>query len=311
MKKRFKTKKSSKKLFFKISIFMIIILLNICFTFEFLYNSLMTNIDEKDLINLYLYNKENNIDTKNNLASKLLVSYTTGISLNNVPKKIETIKNIPVVNTNNNNSTNPIIYIYNTHQTEEYKKININEYNVTPTVLHASFILQEKLSDLGINSIVEENNIKEILNINNWNYNSSYKASKLLAIDALEKNKEIKYIIDLHRDSIGESISKTIIEDKTYAKIMLVIGSGHENYERNLEMATRINNYLKEFNETITRGIDIKKNSGIYNQDLSNTAVLIEVGGPYNDIQSVSNSLEVIANVYKKVVDEDNEKKEN
>ena len=58
------------------------------------------------------------------------------------------------------------------------------------------------------------------------------------------------------------------------------------------------------------RVIDIKNNSGIYNQDLSPNAVLIEVGGPYNDINSVSNSLEVLAGVYKRIVDEDNEKEE-
>ena len=75
-------------------------------------------------------------------------------------------------------------------------------------------------------------------------------------------------------------------------------------------MANRINNYLKEFNPLITRGIDIKTNSGIFNQDISSNAVLIEVGGPYNDINSVKNSLEILANVYKRIVDEDNEKEE-
>jgi stage II sporulation protein P len=133
----------------------------------------------------------------------------------------------------------------------------------------------------------------------------------MLATDALGKNSSIKYVIDLHRDSISESIGKITIDNKDYAKIMIVLGKGHEGYEKNLEMATRITNYLKEFNENITRGIDIKNNSGIYNQDISPNAVLIEVGGPYNDINSVSNSLEVLANVYKRIVDEDNEKEEN
>ena len=91
---------------------------------------------------------------------------------------------------------------------------------------------------------------------------------------------------------------------------MFVLGKGHAGYERNLEMATRLNNYLKEFNESITRGINIKNNSGIFNQDLSPNAVLIEIGGPYNDINSVSNSLELLAKIYKRIVDEDNEKEE-
>ena len=132
----------------------------------------------------------------------------------------------------------------------------------------------------------------------------------MLAQDALEKNPSIKYVIDLHRDSVNENIAKTTIDGKDYAKIMIVLGKGHDGYENNLKMANRINDYLKEFNESITRGIDIKQNSGIYNQDLSQNAVLIEIGGPYNDINSVKNSIELLAKVYKRVIDEDAKKEQ-
>lgn len=312
MSKKFKTKHTKGNVLKKILIFISLILLIIFLTFNKLYDFLINRINESDVINIFLNNKEN--DFKKIFSTdkiNFLVSYTLGIDLNNKKEENE-IKELTTIKTENENINNeePIIYIYNTHQTEEYRRINTNDYNINPTVLHASYIFQNKLSDLGIKSIVEENNIKEILNINGWNYRNSYKASKLLATDALSKNPSIKYVIDLHRDSIPESIGKITIDNKDYAKIMFVLGKGHAGYERNLEMATRLNNYLKEFNESITRGINIKNNSGIFNQDLSPNAVLIEIGGPYNDINSVSNSLELLAKIYKRIVDEDNEKEE-
>ena len=312
MSKKFKTKHTKGNVLKKILIFISLILLIIFLTFNKLYDFLINRINESDVINIFLNNKEN--DFKKIFSTdkiNFLVSYTLGIDLNNKKEENE-IKELTTIKTENENINNeePIIYIYNTHQTEEYRRINTNDYNINPTVLHASYIFQNKLSDLGIKSIVEENNIKEILNINGWNYRNSYKASKLLAQDALSKNPSIKYVIDLHRDSIPESIGKITIDNKDYAKIMFVLGKGHAGYERNLEMATRLNNYLKEFNESITRGINIKNNSGIFNQDLSPNAVLIEIGGPYNDINSVSNSLELLAKIYKRIVDEDNEKEE-
>lgn len=310
MSRKFKTKHTKNNLLKKILLFTILILLIVFLTFNRMYDFLINKID---VINIILNSEDTKIK-KFFSVNKIdfLVSYTLGLDLNDNNKLSEETKEITTIKTENENKNNeePLIYIYNTHQTEEYRAVNTNDYNVSPTVLHASYIFQNKLSDLGIKSIVEENNIKEILNINGWNYRNSYKASKLLATDALSKNPSIKYVIDLHRDSIPESIGKISIDNKDYAKIMFVLGKGHAGYERNLEMATRLNNYLKEFNESITRGINIKNNSGIFNQDLSPNAVLIEIGGPYNDINSVSNSLELLAKIYKRIVDEDNEKEE-
>ena len=44
----------------------------------------------------------------------------------------------------------PIIYIYNTHQLEEYSNSNVSNYDASPNVLMASYILKEKLNDLNI-----------------------------------------------------------------------------------------------------------------------------------------------------------------
>ena len=313
MSKKFKGKKHKSYFLIKFLSFIVIVLLVVYISFNYLYDKVTKNISEVEVINILLNNKTDEFEkifSENGL--NFIVNYTLGLNLeDNKPKKIVNEKvDVPTIKEEPENNNEPLIYIYNTHQTEEYKSVNTNSYNITPTVMHASFILQNKLKELGINSIVEKNSIKEILDINSWNYRNSYKASKMLASDALEKNPSIKYVIDLHRDSVPENVGRTTINDKNYARMMIVLGTSHEGYPNNLNMANRINDYLKAFNENITRGLDIKNNSGIFNQDLSPNAILIEVGGQYNDISSVSNSLEVLAQAYKKVIDEDNEKKE-
>lgn len=315
MKKRFKAhRKIYKKIIFKVLSFVSIVIFIVTIVFNIMYKKITEKLTDTQVINILLNNNDFKIPRLfSNNGISFIVNYALGLDINNKHeiKNTDIKDNIDkdIKNNLDDDTLKPIVYIYNTHQTEEYRKININDYNVTPNVMHASYILKNKLSDLGINTLVESNNIKEILDINGWSYRNSYKASKMLAQDALEKNPSIKYVIDLHRDSVDEKIAKVTIDGKDYAKIMIVLGKGHEGYDNNLNMASRINNYLKEFNENITRGIDIKQNSGIYNQDLSPNAVLIEVGGPYNDINSVKNSLEVLASVYKRVIDED-EKKE-
>ena len=307
MSKRFKTHKKN-NFIKKILLFIAVVLLTTVVSFNVVYEKVTKNLTDIEVINILL-NKDNSFDKIfSGSGINFIVNYTMGLDLNKNNLKKEKIDIIPVMK--QEEVVLPLIYIYNTHQTEEYRGINTNDYNVTPTVLHASLILKNKLENLGIPTIVEENSIKDVLNINGWSYRNSYKVSKMFAEEVLKNNPSVKYIIDLHRDSVNENISTITIDDKNYAKIMIVLGKGHDGFERNLEFANRINNGLKKFNEGLSRGIDIKEKSGIFNQDLSPNAVLIEVGGPYNDINSVSNTLDVLANVMKDVILEDESKEE-
>ena len=81
----------------------------------------------------------------------------------------------------------PIIYLYNTHQLENYNNKNLSIYNITPNVLMASYILKEKLNKNGISTIVEDTNLSEFLNLNHWNYASSYKATRMLLLEKMNK----------------------------------------------------------------------------------------------------------------------------
>ncbi len=203
----------------------------------------------------------------------------------------------------------PIVYLYNTHQTEEYALSNKEEYNVKPTVMTLSYILREKLNNKGIKTIVEENNVSEFLKANNWNYASSYKVTRLLLDDIKSKNKSLKYFIDLHRDSVSRNISTVNINNINYAKVLFIVGLENPNYKVNLEKIERLNNIINQQYPNLSRGIYKKKGkgvNGVYNQDFDPNTILIEVGGEDNTIDEVYNTAEAISNVLSDYIRSDN-----
>lgn len=201
----------------------------------------------------------------------------------------------------------PIIYLYNTHQLENYNNKNLSIYNITPNVLMASYILKEKLNKNGISTIVEDTNLSEFLNLNHWNYASSYKATRMLLLEKMNKYDSLKYFIDIHRDSVNRNSTTVTINNKTYAKILFVIGLEHKNYEYNLEVTNKLNDLIKEDYPSLTKGIYKKSGKGvdgIYNQDVDKNCILIEIGGVDNTIEEVYNTLEVLSNVLTNFVGE-------
>ena len=182
-------------------------------------------------------------------------------------------------------------------------------YNTSPNVLMASYILKEKLYDLGIPAIVEDTNITEFLELNNWDYGASYKASRIFMLDKQNTYPSIKYFIDIHRDSVSKNITTVKIDNKDYARILFVIGLEHDNYQANLDLASKLNNMFEDNYPGLSRGILKKEGmnvNGIYNQDISPNVMLIEVGGVDNNISEVMNTLNAISFVLSKYIGDNN-----
>ena len=193
---------------------------------------------------------------------------------------------------------NPRVYIYNTHQLESYSANNFEEYNITPNVMMASYLLKEKLNKLGTSTIVETSNITDFLSINGWSYASSYKASRFYMLDAINKYDNLDLLIDLHRDAVKHDSSTTEINGKKYAKVLFVVGLDYDNYGDNLALANNLNNKIKEKYPSLSRGVITKSGegvNGIYNQDVANHVILLECGGNENTIEEVMNTIEVLS----------------
>ena len=210
-----------------------------------------------------------------------------------IPKEVEVIKNTK-------DTKEPIVYIYNTHQKEEYTVEKNEPYNITPTVLTTSYMLEEQLLKHGIKSVVEESSVSEALNKNKWKYASSYKVTKTFLEKAKEKYPSLKFYIDVHRDSVKYSITTKTINDKKYARVMFLIGLENKNYEENLKVTEAINSEVEKKYPGLSRGIYKKKGkgvNGVYNQDFSSNCILIEFGGNKNTIDEVYNTVIAIGEI--------------
>ena len=230
---------------------------------------------------------------------------------NDLEEDIEKLKQISsyISDPNKVDIKNPIVYIYNSHQLENYNSENLSIYGITPNVLMASYLLKEKLNNNGIPSIVEDTNMTQFLDINGWDYASSYKASRIFMLDKQNTYSSLKYYIDIHRDSVGKNLTSVKIGNKNYARILFVIGLEHDNYEKNLKLADNINKLFNEYYPGLSRGIYKKEGpnvNGIYNQDISPNAMLIEVGGVDNNIEEVMNTVNAISDVLVRYIGDQN-----
>lgn len=199
----------------------------------------------------------------------------------------------------------PVVYIYNTHQREGYESSNSEAYNITPNVMMASYVLKERLKNLGISSVVEENDVTEILRINNWNYASSYKVTRMLMEQAIKDHPTLKFFLDLHRDSISRNKTTLEKDGKKYAKILFIVGLENKNYEKNLKVTETIHNALNKELSGISKGIYKKQGkyvNGVYNQDFNPNTILVELGGEENTIEEAVNTIEVLSKVISKYV---------
>lgn len=197
----------------------------------------------------------------------------------------------------------PLIYIYNTHDKEEYA----STLGITPTVKVVNNVLKDKFNTNNVNVLLEDRSIRDILTLNNWSYSYSYKASRLYIDEVKVNYPSIKYFIDVHRDSLDKSRTTITINDKTYASLLFIVGLDNPTYLGNLAFTEKINNKINEKYPNLSKGI-LKKSgpgvNGIYNQDVSEYSILIEVGGYQNNIYEVLNSTLAFYECFMEVINE-------
>ena len=337
MGKKIKLKKKKKRKFKKI-VFMIIIYLSFSYTFYYMVkdNKMVTNEEFINILvssgNANILNKYKatsvingtmkfflNIDFTNPIsifnASVLRYGYvnktkdkeTISISYNDDYSDMNELKKVSdyIRDPNPREINNPVLYLYNSHQLENYNSGELNIYGITPNVLMLSYIIREKLDKLGVSTVVEDANMSSILEKNKWDYSYSYKVSRELMLSKMKKYSSLKYYIDIHRDSVNRDISTIKIGNKDYAKILFVVGQDYSTWQNNYNFAVKLNNIIDNNYKGLSRGI-IKKTginvNGVYNQDVSYNCILIEVGGYQNTIDEVYNTAGILADVLNKYI---------
>ena len=139
-------------------------------------------------------------------------------------------------------------------------------------------------------------------------YNGSYSRSFQTVQNLLNSHPTTQLIIDLHRDAIGsmsQYAPRVKIGDKTVAQLMFVIGTNgggleHPNWQTNLKYAIKIQEKANEMYPGLFRPI-ILRNSR-YNQNLSDSACIIEVGATGNTLEEAVGSMKYLAEVINQVM---------
>ena len=245
----------------------------------------LTNIDF--LSNIYSLNKPSDylkLIKKNTINNpKLLLNVNIDNNYINTDK-IKMVDNIK------EEIVKPKVYIYCTHENETYN-------DSKTTVKNAAYLLKEEFNKYNIDTFIEEGNITDFLITNNMDYGYSYVASRYFIENNIREN-NYNLIIDLHRDAVPYDASFISFNNLPYAKILFVVGEEQDNYQENYDLAIKINEIINNKFPNLSRGVMLKSGpyvNGIYNQDLSNKMILLELGGDNNSVEEIKNTIQLIA----------------
>src|SRR5690625_3525778 len=198
------------------------------------------------------------------------------------------------------------VFIYNTHNRESFLPHldNVSDpSSAFHSELNVSLIseeLKKSLADYGIGSLVDQTDFSQVLHDKGWDYWQSYQASRPIVEEVVNQNKQVNYIFDIHRDSRRKDDTTVTINAQDYAQLFFVIGADFEENEKNAQLATALHQQLDEAYPGISRGVAEMGGSGrngVYNQDISANAILIEFGGVDNTLEELYRTVAAFAQV--------------
>ncbi|MBG9789729.1 stage II sporulation protein P [Brevibacillus laterosporus] len=201
---------------------------------------------------------------------------------------------------------NEKVYIYHTHNRESWRNVarNTSGSSVDDPQINITLVgkrLGELLQAHGIQAMVNQDDFAKKLAEQKKSYSLSYAESYKAVSAAAAMNPSLQYIFDIHRDS-DEPRSKVALtlNDKTYSRILFVIGTAHPNYLQNKKLAENLHARLEALYPGLSRGIILKgenQGNGVYNQSISEGSLLLEFGGTNNTLEECYNTAEAFANV--------------
>lgn len=200
----------------------------------------------------------------------------------------------------------PLVLILHTHATEAYSEDGAvfvspgqSFYSSDPaqSVLAVGETLCRELNDLGIPSI------HSTARHDASSGGDAYKQAKKTISDALSRYPSIRYVLDLHRDSIVTSDGVHIrpvadIGGEPVAQIMFVMGTNeagaaHPDWEDNLALACRLQKRLSDLAPSLTRPINLRRAS--FNEQYTPGSMLIEVGSDVNSLPEALRAARLLA----------------
>lgn len=230
------------------------------------------------------------------------------VDLNDYLKKSFPIKgNIP--------QNEPLVLIVHTHGTESYLASGQDYYspdepfrseNKEKTVVHIGEALKTNLESFGIPVLHDETMYDK------GDYSHSYINAQKGITKILSENPSIKFVIDLHRDSVFDSSGRNIkplttIDGKKCAQLMFVVGTNqggtyHPNWRENLTVATHLQSKMNALYPTLARPINLRTSA--FNQALTKGSLILEVGSCGNTLEEAENAITLFARCYAETIKE-------
>ena len=203
----------------------------------------------------------------------------------------------------------PLVLILHTHGTESYTTSTGQYYDETEetrstdtsqNVVRVGQELADVLNSFGIRTLhCETMHDQE-------SFLTAYNNSRKTVADYLTKYPSIRYVIDVHRDSIirdnNEQVKPLVtINGENAAQVMLVVGTDaggakHPNWQTNLSLALSLQQKMNDRVPGLARPINLR--SASFNQQLSDGYLLLETGASGNTLEEALRAIRLFAVCY-------------
>lgn len=193
------------------------------------------------------------------------------------------------------------VFIYHTHANESFlphlKTEDKNHaFHPEENVTKVGKRFAEELEKVGIGAVVSDKHYHD--------RKTAYAESGETVKEAMSDDEDLQYFFDIHRDA--QSLDKTLteIDGEEYARVMFVVGKENKNYEENYKLAKKFHDTLQDMYPGLSRGIYEPKGegvNGVYNQDISPRAILIEVGGVENSFEELNRTTRALAKAFAEI----------
>lgn len=208
----------------------------------------------------------------------------------------------------------PLVLIVHTHGTESFSAEDSicygDDFNhprsedVSQNIVAVGKVLADALNEKGIPTLhCETMHDKE-------SYIAAYERSAESIQQYLEKYPSIRYVFDVHRDSLIRSdLTKlrpvTLHGGKPCAQLMMIIGSdekgaGEYDWQANLVLAEAIQQHL--YDDTLGVARQLYLRGATYNQQYAKYGLLLEIGSCGNSLSEAKNAALAFADSLEKVL---------
>lgn len=244
--------------------------------------------------------------SKNNIKLWLNNQTNLNVDLNDFIKRTYPVQNIKL--------DEPVVLILCTHATESYSPEGATGYSPAfsgartddpeENMIAVGKVLCDTLNANGVPAV------QSLTMHDAVSYQNSYARSLETMYEYIAKYPTIKYIFDVHRDSIidadGVKYKPTVsVDGENTAQVMFVVGSNagggdHAGWTDNLTFATYLQNSLNKYYPSLTRPINLREVR--FNQHTAPAAVIMEVGSCGNYLSEAKRSVRLVGTVLAELI---------